>query len=200
MYAPKKVIACNQERTGAERKGWLTSWKRRIFCVSGRVTVSPSSCWRKGSAGLNWLSNSHRRPFTQTALSYFSWNMNRWSEGQLVGGENAITAAFSYVISVVLLCRNTSPRFKLILYNRHRCPGSYYLNRPRTSKAVNITGYYSLFLLIFNKTSSLHGLSGGRWGRFTSRSPVVPNLLFHMCFSLRLGLKESNKANRQPSH
>lgn len=130
--------------------------------MSGRVTVSPSSCWRKGSAGLNWLSNSCRRPFTQAALSYFSWNMNRWRAKRLVGGENAITAAFSYVISVMLPCCNTSPRFKLLLYNRHRYPGSYYLNCPRLSKAVNITGYYSLFLLIFNKTSSLHGLSGGR--------------------------------------
>lgn len=168
--------------------------------MSGRVTVFPSSCWRKGSAGPNWLSNSHRRPFTQAALSYFSWNMNRWRGGLLAGGENAITAAFSYVISVVVLCCNTSPPFKLIVYNGHRCPGSYYLNRSRLSKAVNITCYYSLFHLVFNKP--LPCTASPEAAEAESQHVLLwsPTFCFTCVFPLCLGWKESNKANRQPSH
>lgn len=49
-----------------------------LFLCEWASDSFPSSCWRKGSAGLNWLSNSRRRPFTLAALSYFSWNINRW--------------------------------------------------------------------------------------------------------------------------
>lgn len=129
--------------------------KNAFFCVSRRLTVSPSSCWRKGSTGLNWLSNSHRRAFTQAALSYFSWNINQWGGRMVVvGGETQLLLPF-HVISVMLLWCPPTPTLIFYLHNEHRCPGSYYLYRVRSSKAINITGCYSFFLLIFNQTSSM---------------------------------------------
>lgn len=78
--------ASHRDNTAADRKGVTISLgKNGLFYVGACVTVLPSSSWRKGSTRLNWLSNCHRRPFTQTALSYFSCNMNWWRKGSWEG-------------------------------------------------------------------------------------------------------------------
>lgn len=162
----------------------MTSWRRRIFCASGCVTVPPLQLLEEGVCRTKLAVKQPQTALHTGSPLIFLLEYELVERGA-VGGGDAITAAFSYAISVVLPCCNASPPFKLIfhLHNGHRCPGSYYLNRPSLWKVVNITGYYSLFLLIFNKTSSLYCLSGGHWGRFASRSPVAPNVS-HVFFAL----------------
>lgn len=125
-----------------------------FFCVSGRLTVSPSSCWRKGSAGLNWLSNSHRRPFTQSALSYFSWNMNRW-RGRVVGKKTQLLLPFHMSSPSCRSIMPPPPQPNFLLAQRTQVSR---ILLPKPCKIIKSVQHYRLLfffpLLIFNKNLS----------------------------------------------
>lgn len=102
-----------------------------------------------------------------------------WTGGEKGEKKKAITASLSYVISVMYEGKNraalvimTGPKLIFHLRNRHRCSGSYYLNHIRLSNRLYIICYYSLFLLHFNKTSSMNLLPRGHRAWITSRPPL----------------------------